>query len=107
MALEGSDENDEQVISLLTNGASKAMYLTYQCDMEIDKDKFRVVSKLFVFRDGLKMPASVNWASISTNAQLLYKSYATKYPDGSQCKKLKEQIAGIAFLLKTHLDLEY
>ena len=38
MALEGSDENDDQVISLLTNGASKAMYLTYQCDMEINKD---------------------------------------------------------------------
>jgi hypothetical protein len=100
-----SQSQYDEVVSLLTQGVSKAMYLNDQCDMQINKEQVREVAKLFTFKESLPMPTNIDWASIATSSRLVYQSYAAKYPHGSQCEKLLEQIDGVSFLIEQNHSL--
>ncbi|OUS00328.1 hypothetical protein A9Q81_10650 [Gammaproteobacteria bacterium 42_54_T18] len=89
-----------EVESLLAEAASKMIYLNRDCGKEIDKNKFKELSKLKAFSEGYMTIEGVSWERIKRKAHQEYGMLKIDAPLGELCEQYKAAIKGSYRFLK-------
>ncbi|OUS31349.1 hypothetical protein A9Q98_02790 [Thalassotalea sp. 42_200_T64] len=90
----------KKVEAILIEAASKALYLTRDCDKPIDPSKFQELAKIKAFSEGYETIEGVSWETIKREAHRQYGVLKTEAPLGELCEQYKADIKGNYKFLK-------
>ena len=89
-----------QVEAILTEAASKLIYLDRDCDKPIDGEKFKELAKLKAFSEGFETIEGISWETIRVEAHRQYGVLKTEAPVGELCKQYEADIKDSYMFLK-------
>ncbi|MBW8191049.1 hypothetical protein K0504_08390 [Neiella marina] len=87
--------------------AGEAKYISIDCGMPLDKEKFMDLTKLYAFKEGYSPDTEVNWEHIKLESHKYYMQMKEDLPGAQQgCDSLKEQFKEILPQLQKKPPLE-
>ncbi|QBY02978.1 hypothetical protein E2K93_00700 [Thalassotalea sp. HSM 43] len=92
MAAQASDERTAELEALLADDASKLIYLSRDCDMPIDAEKFKDLAALKAMMEGYGNTDNVDWEKVTKMAHEGYGKIKVEAPVGEKCPEYKEQL---------------
>lgn len=87
---------------LLAESASKLIYLERDCDMPMDKSKFKELSKLKAFSEGHLSIEGISWERVKRKSHQAYGMLKIEAPIGELCEQFKADIKGSYRFLKAN-----
>jgi len=87
---------------LLAESASKLLYLQRDCDMPMDKEKFKELAKLKAFSEGHMSIEGISWERVKRKAHQGYGMLKIEAPVGELCEQYKADIKGTYRFLKAN-----
>lgn len=85
---------------------SKVMYLRNECGVDIDKEKYKEIAKIYAFSEGLDISQDrIHWERLIVPARTEYQQMAKDYPNGARCEELKERAKHVMPLMQVHPKL--
>ncbi len=85
---------------LLAEAASKLLYLERDCNMPMDRDKFKELAKLKAFSEGYMTIDGVSWDRVKRKAHQGYGALKIEAPLGQLCEQYQSDIKGKYRFLK-------
>ncbi|NMP17496.1 hypothetical protein [Thalassotalea sp. Y01] len=87
-----SDDRTAELEELLANDASKLIYLSRDCDMPIDAEKFKDLAALKAMMEGYGNTDNVDWEKVTKMAHEGYGKIKVEAPVGEKCPEYKDQL---------------
>ncbi|GGA81010.1 hypothetical protein GCM10011369_23710 [Neiella marina] len=102
--------NDEaQLTDELVQLAAEAKYISIDCDIPLDKDKFIDLTKIYAFNNGYDPKTEINWEYVKLESHKLYMTMKSDLPHAGQaCDSLTDKFKDAlpALQKKPALDLD-
>jgi hypothetical protein len=89
-----------EVELLLAEAASKLLYLERDCNMPMDKEKFKEFAKLKAFSEGYMTIKGISWDRVKRKAHQGYGALKIEAPLGQLCEQYQSDIKGNYRFLK-------
>lgn len=84
-----SPEYQAKLQRKVAEAASKFLYVSRDCEMPIDPEKFKNWVKLKAFSEGYTSIEGVDWETVKREAHINYGKLKIEAPEGELCKKYK------------------
>ncbi|MFD2167553.1 hypothetical protein ACFSJY_14985 [Thalassotalea euphylliae] len=86
--IELNQQQRYDVEQLLADSGAKSLYLTRECGVAIDANKFKELADIKAMSEGYPSAQGVNWKKIKRNAHAGYKAMQLDAPKGELCTTL-------------------
>lgn len=100
---------EAQLTDDLIRLAGEAKYISIDCDMPLDKEKFIDLTKIYAFNHGYSPDIEVNWDYVKLESHKYYMQMKEDLPTAGQaCDSLKDKFKDVlpAIQEKTPLQLD-
>jgi hypothetical protein len=97
-ALSSTDKSEIEL--LLSESASKLIYLERDCDLPMDTGKFKELAKLKAFSEGYSSIEGISWNKVKRKAHQGYGVLKIEAPLGELCEQYRADIKGKYRFLK-------
>lgn len=101
--------DEAQLTDDLIRLAGEAKYISIDCDMPLDKEKFMDLTKIYAFNNGYSPDTQVNWDHIKLESHKYYMQIKEDLPTAGQgCESFKEKFKDVlpAIQEKTPLQID-
>lgn len=95
-----TEEQVSEVEILLTEAASKLIYMNNECNAPIDAEKFKELAKIKAFSEGYQTIEGISWDHVKVEAHRQYGQLKVEAPMGEYCDKFKEDFKSAYPFLK-------